>query len=269
MWRARPRSGLRQARAQARQAWVLAHPAHAAEGLVPIAVGKAGKERTGAEQALRLLASSGHEEVVRDAAKAHGDAATTEVEAILGTSPLALAKAPKLPGWLSVTDLAPVLLRGGASRLSDGARELLVGMLVASPIDAPYPALDVVKDACEPSSLADFAWSLYRAWWLAGSPRRTRSRSPRSRTSGMTQPCRASRRSSRRGRTTASRRAQLGIEILGNLGSDSALIALHRFSSKAKTKGLKAAAAEKMEEIADARGLTEDELADRLVPISA
>jgi hypothetical protein len=43
-------------------------------------------------------------------------------------------------------------------------------MLAISPLDSPYPGLAIVKDACTPTSLAEFAWDLFEAWMSAGAP---------------------------------------------------------------------------------------------------
>ena len=54
--------------------------------------------------------------------------------------------------------------------------------------------------------------------------------------------------------------------ILAAIGSDLALMNLHGIAQKAKFKGLQERANDKIQAIADARGLTPEELADRLVP---
>ncbi len=61
-------------------------------------------------------------------------------------------------------------------------------------------------------------------------------------------------------------RAVVGLEVLKTLGTDVALIHLYGLSQKLKFKGLKNKAGEMIEELALERGLTPDELADRLVP---
>ncbi|MCA9608464.1 MAG: DUF4132 domain-containing protein [Myxococcales bacterium] len=247
-------------------AWVLAHPETAAQGLIPLALRKASKERTGAELGLRLLAGAGHEAIVTAAAASHGERAAEGVAQILATDPLALAKAPSLPKWLAVGELAPIALKSGAL-LPDAAREIVVGMLAASAPDAPYPGLEDVREACTEASLGAFAWTLFRAWWMAGAP--GGQAWAFTALGHLADDVAVSRLAPLVGvwpNDGLAARAKAGVEILGTVGSDAALIALHRFSEKAKTKGLKVAAAEKMHEIADARGLTADELADRLTP---
>jgi hypothetical protein len=61
-------------------------------------------------------------------------------------------------------------------------------------------------------------------------------------------------------------RAVSGLDILARIGTDLALMHLNGVAQKVKFKGLQEKAREKMDEIAQNRGLTADELADRLVP---
>lgn len=247
-------------------AWVLAHPETAALGLVPIAVSKPRKERTGAEQALRLLASQGHEDVVSRAASSYGAEAEAAVRAVLATDPLALAKAPKLPAWLDLATLPPLRLSDG-SILPDAARAHVVGMLAASAPDEAYAGLELAKEHLDPESLDELAWALFREWSFAGAPsKESWPFTSLAHAGGDRCVARLAPMVAVWPNDGLAARAQTGVEILGTIGTDAALVALHRFSQKAKTKGLKTAALEKMEEIAQSRGLTADELADRLVP---
>jgi hypothetical protein len=61
-------------------------------------------------------------------------------------------------------------------------------------------------------------------------------------------------------------RAVSGLDVLGRIGSDVAMMMLNGVAQKVKFKGLQERAREKMDEIANKRGLTAEELADRLVP---
>lgn len=247
-------------------AWVLAHPETAALGLVPIAVSKPSKERTGAEQALRLLASQGHEDVVSRAAKSYGAEAEAAVSAVLATDPLALAKAPKLPAWLDLATLPTLRLNDG-SILPDASRAHVVGMLAASAPDEAYAGLELAKEHLDPESLDELAWALFREWSFAGAPsKESWPFTSLAHAGGERCVARLAPMVAAWPNDGLAARAQAGVEILGTIGTDAALVALHRFSQKAKTKGLKTAALEKMEEIAQSRGLTADELADRLVP---
>ena len=61
-------------------------------------------------------------------------------------------------------------------------------------------------------------------------------------------------------------RAVLGLEVLANIGSDTALMQLNGIAQKLKFQGLKKKAREKMQELAKARGMTQAELEDRIIP---
>ncbi|MCU0676516.1 MAG: DUF4132 domain-containing protein [Myxococcota bacterium] len=247
-------------------AWTLAHPETAALGLVPIAVSKPSKERTGAEQALRLLAIQGHADVVLRAASMYGAEAEAAVRAVLATDPLALAKAPKLPAWLDLATLPPLRLNDG-SILPEASRAHVVGMLAASAPDEAYAGLELAKEHLDPESLDELAWALFREWSFAGAPsKESWPFTSLAHAGGDRCVARLAPMVAAWPNDGLAARAQAGVEILGTIGTDAALVALHRFSQKAKTKGLKTAALEKMEEIAQSRGLTADELADRLVP---
>ncbi|MBZ0120349.1 MAG: DUF4132 domain-containing protein, partial [Sandaracinaceae bacterium] len=65
---------------------------------------------------------------------------------------------------------------------------------------------------------------------------------------------------------TARACAVKGLDVLAAIGTDVALMHLHGISQKLKFKGLQTKAQEKIAQIAEARELTTEELADRLVP---
>ncbi len=64
----------------------------------------------------------------------------------------------------------------------------------------------------------------------------------------------------------AHRRAVEGLGVLAEIGSDVALLHLHGIAQRVKFKALKARAQEQISEVAEGRGLTGEQLSDRLVP---
>ncbi len=64
----------------------------------------------------------------------------------------------------------------------------------------------------------------------------------------------------------AVRAVRAGLDILAAIGTDVALMHLNGIAGKAKFKGLQERAREKIAAVAEARGFTPEELADRLVP---
>ncbi len=178
--------------------------------------------------------------------------------------PPQLKKAVTLPEWSK--NLPQVLLANGAA-LPDRAIQNLLLVLHESSLAAPHPALKEVKKTCDPKSLAQFAWALFESWlgasgsskegWafaavgLLGGDDEARHLAPLVRAwPGESQHA----------------RAVVGLDVLGAIGTDVALMHLHGIALKIKFKGLQEKAKLKMDALAKARGLTADELADRLVP---
>ncbi|MBS2019696.1 MAG: DUF4132 domain-containing protein [Deltaproteobacteria bacterium] len=249
--------------------WLLAFPEVAAIGLVPLAVGDPGSARTHAEVALRHLASRGHRDVVLGVAKKHGAEAHDAVVSVLDFDALLLVpkKVPGLPSWFNAAAFTRPLLAGRSKALSLGAVDDLATMLAFTGWEEPYAGLLEVKAACDPRSLADFAWDVFQAWLTAGASSKE---SWALLALGLFGDDESARKLTPLLRAwpgeSAHARAVTGLDVLARIGSDVALMHLHGVAQKVKFKGLQEKAKEKIEQIAEARGLTSDELADRLVP---
>ncbi|SDT74951.1 DUF4132 domain-containing protein [Actinoplanes derwentensis] len=249
--------------------WLLRHPAAAARALVPPALGKAGKARRQAETALFALNTNGQADAVRTAAAGYGAEAAAAIETLLATDPAAFdpVKVPEAPTWAAPALLRPVMLRDGSGRLPDEAVTNLVVALAMSRLGAPCPGLDDVEEKCEPASLAAFTWSLFAQWQASGADSKqiwaldalglfgdddtVRNLTPLI----MLWPGQS-----------AHQRAVTGLHILAGIGTDVALMHLHRVAQRAKFAGLKSAAQERLQAVAERLGLTAEQLADRLVP---
>lgn len=254
------------ARADAR-AWLLRNPEAAAAGLLPVALGKLGKARQDAEAALRLLAGSGHEKVVLAIAAKVG--AKDAVAASLSADPLDLvpAKIPKLPSYANAGALPRPLLKSRKAALPQSAAEALLTMLSFSTLEEPYGGLAQVKEACDPASLSRFAWDLFQAWLVNGANSKEIWCMNALGSFGDDD---CARRLARFVRDwpgeAAHARAVSGLDVLAAIGTDVALMHLNGIALKVKFKGLQGKAAEKIEAIAETRGLTREELEDRLAP---
>jgi predicted DNA-binding WGR domain protein len=253
---------------QVARAWLLRHPQAAATGLVAITVGTRGKEREAAEHALRMLAREGHEGVVMDVAERHGDSVRAAVRAVLDFDARDLfpTKMPRVPAFVAPGALPrPVLASGKA--LPTAVMEPLIQMLAISRLDAPYQGVLDVRDACEPGSLAALGWELFQSWLVAGAPSKE---SWAFTQLGLLGDDECARKLAALVRVwpgeSAHQRAVTGLEVLASIGTDVALMHLHGIAQKVKFKGLQEKAREKIAAIADARELTAEELADRLVP---
>ncbi|MBB2944629.1 hypothetical protein FB565_004362 [Actinoplanes lutulentus] len=250
-------------------AWLLRHPADAASALIPAALGKPGQARRQAEGALLALHTHGLGETVQTAAHRYGRDAAAAIETLLTTDPLAVlpAKMPPAPGWAVPGLLPPVRLRDGSGALPPESIGHLVTMLALSKIDSAYAGLEIVQDACDPADLAEFAWGAFHRWQSAGAESRENWALDALGLLGNDETVR---------RLTplilawpgdgGHQKAVTGVTVLSTIGTDVALMHLHGISQRAKFKGLKAAAQTRMAEVAEALGLTAEQLADRLVP---
>ncbi|WP_455357120.1 DUF4132 domain-containing protein [Streptomyces sp. SYSU K217416] len=252
------------------RAWFARHGADAAALLVPDAVGPAGAVRHNAEHALRAVAATHGQDAVLDAAGGHGPEVVAVVRDLLSADSMELALPPKMPepaAWAAPRLLPRVLLRGRTSALPDESVGHLLAMLAISRPGAVYTGVEVVKEACDPESLADFVWSLFEQWRLAGMPAKE---SWALHALGWLGDDDTVRRLTPVLRNWpgegAHKRAVEGLDALAAIGSDIALMHLHGVSQRVKFKALKTRAKEKLQQVAADRGLSGEELADRLVP---
>lgn len=249
--------------------WLTAFPEAAAVGLVPQALGKPGRDRTTAEAALRFVAARGHRAVVEAAAAKYGPEASAGVAQVLDFDPLLTvpAKIPKLPTFWNAAGFTAPLLRGGEKALPPAAIDAIGIMLAFTSQDDPYAGIAAVKEACEPASLANFAWDVFQAWLVAGAPSKE---AWALHALGFFGDDDAARKLTPLVRAwpgeAAHARAVVGLDVLARIGTDVALMHLHGIAQKLKFKGLQEKAREKIDQIAELRGLTAEELADRLVP---
>ncbi|MEU5640976.1 DUF4132 domain-containing protein [Streptomyces milbemycinicus] len=252
------------------RAWFSRHGADAAALLVPDAAGPAGAARHSAEHALRAIAATHGKNAVLDAAAGHGPEAVAVVRDLLSADRLELALPSRMPepaAWAAPRLLPRVLLRDRTSALpAESVRHLLTMLAISRP-GAVYTGVEVVKEACDPESLAAFAWSLFEQWRLSGMPAKE---SWALHALGWLGDDETVRRLAPVLRNWpgegAHQRAVEGLDVLAAIGSDVALMHLHGVSERVKFKALKTRAKEKIEQVAADLGLSGEELADRLVP---
>ncbi|MFC9975112.1 DUF4132 domain-containing protein [Spirillospora sp. NPDC127200] len=259
---------LKSARITARK-WFARHGLAAVPMLVPDAAGEPGPARRNAGEALRLLAAAHGNEAVAAAARPFGDEAAAAIGTLLATDPLDVlpARMPRLPAWAEPHLLPQVLLRDRSGALPERETAHLLTMLALSKPDEPYAGIAIVAGACDPESLAEFAWALFQQWQTAGSP----TKEAWALTAlGSLGDDRIVRRLAPLIREWPGRsghaRAVAGTEVLARIGTDVALMHLHAIARKAKFYGLRSSAREKVEEIAAGLGLSQERLEDRIVP---
>lgn len=259
---------LKKAKADATE-WLLTFPEAAAIGLIPLALGEPGKTRTTAEMALRFASSRGRRAVIEGVAKKYGAEAETGMRAVLDFDPLLTfpAKLPKLPPFWNASAFARPLLKDRKKALPPSAVDALGTMLAFTSADDIYPGIAEVKAACDPDSLGELAWDLFQAWLMAGASSKE---SWAFAALGILGDDESARKLTPLVRAwpgeAAHARAVIGLDVLAHIGTDVALMHLHGIAQKLNFKGLQEKAREKIDQIAEARGLTAEELADRLVP---
>ena len=250
---------------RAARAWLIAHAATAALGLIPAAVGPLGPDRDDAEAALLVIAAAGHVDAVTTTAARYGADARDVIDALLARDPLrARQTPPKLPAFLRLERLPPVRLASGAP-LPPPAVAALVEMLSISSVDAPYPGLARLA-AIDPASLGAFAHALLEQWLLADSPGRHAwmlhaavafpSADSERRLTGLARDW------ARRDQAKAERVCV----ALAALASDAALMHLAHIAATSRFRELRTTIGQLLDEAAAARGLDRDALDDRTVP---
>lgn len=142
-----------------------------------------------------------------------------------------------------------------------------LGGLAAALKAADRIAIEELKQTADARSLGDFGWELFQAWLTSGAPSKEKWAFV---ALGLLGDDESARRVTPLIRAwpgeSQHQRAVLGLDVLGEIGSDVALMMLNGIAQKVKFKGLQEKAREKMDQIAAKRGMTAEQLADRLVP---
>lgn len=193
---------------------------------------------------------------------------TTDVPDLLATPPRPQGRrgVPDTPRWAALVTAATVLTKGRKGRLPLPAVENLLAAMALDTAKHPHPAIDAAIEHCDAASLRDFSWIVFETWDLVAD---------RANPWALTQLARfADDGTVRRlealihewpGRSLH-KRAVRGLELLGSIGTEEALTAVHRVSKQSTYKGLKKAALAEVDRIAARLGLDQEQLLDRLVP---
>jgi predicted DNA-binding WGR domain protein len=264
--------------------WLDDNAGNAIAGLVPMA-GERGKLADVAIEYLRDTKRRGAAEFIEEQLKsAHREAAERVRQEVLQheekvyevltdqTTPAwlsgALAAAPaagKYPSFADPARLPPLLVEG--RRLSDAQVASVLAALRASGLGAPHTLLSALKQHADRLPLDAFAWRLFEQWLADGAPSKEKWAFLALGHLGgdavalkLTPLVRAWPGESQH------QRAVTGLECLRAIGTDTALTQLNGIAQKLKFKGLQNRACEFMEAIAKDRGLTREQLEDRIVP---
>jgi predicted DNA-binding WGR domain protein len=168
----------------------------------------------------------------------------------------------KAPEFWQPAALPKIVLREGTVLAADHLPRLAAVLKAGD-----RGVIEELKQMAEPGSLAAFGWDLFQAWLTGGSPSKDKWAFT---ALGLLGTDETARRITPLIRAwpgeSQHARAVLGLDVLGDIGSDVALMMLNGIAQKVKFKGLQERAREKMDEIAAKRGMTAEQLADRLVP---
>lgn len=250
--------------------WLLQWPEHSASALIPLVFDKPNDNREAAIDALRLLYQEGHAEQLQSVAQRWNIAELwTELERLLTQDPLESypARVSKAPDFWQPTLWRRPRLSCNDQPLPDDALEILGEMLRFAQGGHYYCGLDRVKEVCQPHTLAAFAWDVFSAWQNIGAPAKENWAfhalgifGDESTVRDLTPLIMAWPQEGK------SARAASGLNILTQIGKDMALQQLFHISQRAKSGPLRDTAERYLQEVAEARNLSEEELQDRLTP---
>lgn len=250
--------------------WLLAHPEHAAAGLIAPALGKKGEALDCARTALQRLALDPklRTMILATADRYEDPAVTAAVVAVLDQDATDRfpTKIAKRPAWWTPSAWTPIMIGGKA--LPDEAVDHFGTMLAFPPVDdEPYAGITQVVEQADADSLAEFAWDMFSAWLASGGASKEAWAMT---TLGLVGDDETARRITPLLRAwpgeSQHKRAVTGLSVLEGIGTDLALMQLNGIATKVKFKALQEAAKEKIQAIAENRGLSTEELADRLAP---
>ncbi|WP_062989066.1 DUF4132 domain-containing protein [Nocardia anaemiae] len=240
--------------------WLRRHPGYAATTFIPGAIGKARKTRRLYSTALRTLATLGHTDAIMAAAAAYGVAAA--VRELLDADPAEIVpdRIPVLPQWLSILELPPIMLTSDHPLPPGDVANLVTFMMMSEP-GVPHAALARVREHCHAPTLAAAAGAIFDQWINAGARWKDTwvwealAAFGNDETVAELLP-----------RITWSTGKDNALDTLAAIGSDYALSALIELTEQGRNAAVRDAAHTRVAEVADELGLSEDQLADRMVP---
>lgn len=182
-----------------------------------------------------------------------------------GLKTSAVTKPKKLPDWLHLSLLPPLVV--GDHCLNEEQVSQVLQFLLATPISEKHPVLDTLREQAEKQSRDDFAWKMFTLWQESGSVSKEKWAMGTIGHLGddgcvmkLTPLVRAWPGESQH------QRAVFGLDCLRAIGSNTALMQLSGIAQKLKFQGLRNKAKQYVDEIAKERGMTRDELEDRVIP---
>lgn len=251
------------------RAWLLRFPATAVRGLIPAVLGTNAELNSIAQRSLHWLQEQGMQDVIVQEATAYGDAANQAIRQILTISPAHIlpAKLPAPPKNLPLQILPRLLLKANGRAIPLNYVSDVLMTFLLSKADEPYVALSWLQEELQPDSLARFGQGLFKWWMQHEAPSKERWIFDVQGLIGNDETARLLNTALRQWRAALNRvRAYDALNMLAQIGSDVALMYLDALSKQTRFNDLHDRATRLMEEVAEQRGLTQDQLADRTVP---
>ena len=266
--------------------WFAQHPLHTAVGLAPVAMGS-GKVAEAARDQLQRLRRSGQQDVLAAAlphlAENEREWLQREIidhrEELLEDLPreemppalaeaLQALKPIKATAWLQSASLPPIKVTGKKLALADVERVLSALKDASFENGVSSSALAaLLKQHADATSLDAFAWKLFEQWLSMGAASKDKwALGAVGHIGGDASVLKLTPLIRDWPGESQHQRAVFGLEVLRAVGTDTALMSLNGIAQKLKFQGLKEKAKVMMEGIAQARGLTREQLADRIVP---
>ena len=259
--------------------WLLRHPKHAIHGLIPLAVGKPGKQRDACEAALRYIACQGLKDEIIEIAKAYDGAVLESVQEVLSVDhsiDYHQKELPEIPSHLLKAELSMPLVRETGSILNSDKLPALFGMMSLSSFDDVYPPLQKILHLLDRDTLSEFAWEVFQLWdkWDPGWSEKERKLKKDAEWMFQCLGYMGSDQSIKKlvplinswPKSGGMNKAVCGLDILACIRSDFAIRSINGILLKTKYKSLLERAGDIMDTVAEVRGLTKAELDDRLVP---
>lgn len=250
--------------------WLRRNGRVAAQYLVPTVLAADPTPRARALLALNVIAQHTDRDLLLAAvAAAFAPEVRDAVAEILERGPVALlpARVPAAPGWVNLPGLPQLLVADGGGAIPPGPATSLITMLRLSKPELACVGLQQVLGEVDRSSVAEFGRALLQQWLDAGAPSKdgwvlealgwigdddtARGLAPLiARWPGEGQ----------------HKRAVTGLDVLGAIGTEQALLQLDRIARRVRFAALKERAQQRIRDIATQLGLSTEELSDRLVP---
>lgn len=253
--------------------WLNDHPDLTIRGLQTLA--QEGDEA--ACKQLKRLAQHGHEALLREVNPELAETLLVAEEAgfvplfSAETTPEWLTQTIKgnLPAWLDIPDLPPIVV--DAHQLTPVQRTTVLLALKSCRLTGgnvkTHSLITSLREHGEPTYLDAFVWALFQQWMAIGAPTKEKwallavgllgNDSSALKLTPLVRKWPGE---------SQHHRAVFALECLRMIGSDTALMQINGLATKNRYQGLKKRAKQAIGRIAKARGLSTDQLADRIIP---